>query len=188
MLFRSEELYRRSPRDAARVRTAEQIETKLIELNEAAKPNGERVAAWQQVGPEQWRLDRPPHRVARDRRGRIVPHFDEQFEKLIATAKKIAPHEDAAAFALRVLNVDRRAIREESLQIDIVHRGDVWVTSLKNGKGVARDIGSSASLAEAIAIAQSRLVGNDAPFARQDKRRNQRRWRGRRRRPAAAAS
>lgn len=182
-----EELYRRSPRDAARVRTAEQIETKLIELNEAAKPNGERVAAWQQVGPEQWRLDRPPHRVARDRRGRIVPHFDEKFEKLIQTAKKIAPHEDAAAFALRVLNVDRRAIHEESLQIDIVHRGDVWITSLKNGKGPARDIASSATLAEAIGAAQARLVSGEAPVQRPDKRRNPRRWRGRRRRQPAAA-
>jgi superfamily II DNA or RNA helicase len=184
-----EKLYRVSPRDAARVRTAEQIETKLIELAEAAKPSGERVAAWQQVGPEQWRLDRPPHRVARDRRGRIVPHFGEQFEKLIQTAKKIAPHEDAAAFALRVLNVDRRSIHEESLQIDIVYRGDVWVTSLKNGKGPARDIGSSATLAEAIGAAQTRLVSGEAPVQRPDKRRNQRRWRGRRRRqPATAAA
>jgi len=185
-----EELYRRSPRDAARVRTAEQIDTKLIELKEAAKPSGERVAAWQQVGPDQWRLDRPPHRVARDRRGRIVPRFEEQFEKLIQTAKKLAPHEDAAAFALRVLNVDRRSIHEESLQIDVVLRGDVWVTSLKNGKGPAREVGSSATLAEAIGAAQARLVSGEPPPQRLDKRRNnQRRWRNRRRRqPAAAAA
>ena len=35
---RYEELFKRSPRDAARVRTAEQIETVLIELDDAAKP------------------------------------------------------------------------------------------------------------------------------------------------------
>jgi superfamily II DNA or RNA helicase len=188
---RYELLYRRSPREAARVRTAEQIETAHIELDEAAKPKANQVAAWQQVGSEHWRLDRPPHRVARDRRGRIVPHFDEQFERLVTMAKKIAPHEDAAGFALRILNVDRRAIREESLQVDIVHRGDTWVTSLRNGKGVGREVGTAASLAEAISAAQTRLLSGDVPPAHRNGAKNRggpRRFRGRRRRHPASAS
>ncbi|MGB8203220.1 MAG: DEAD/DEAH box helicase, partial [Candidatus Baltobacteraceae bacterium] len=51
---RYEELFRRAPREAARVRTAEQIENALIELDEAAKPKKAQSAAWQPVGPDHW--------------------------------------------------------------------------------------------------------------------------------------
>lgn len=191
---RYEELFQRSPRDAARARTAEAIETALIELDEAAKPKANQVAAWQQVGIDHWRLERPPHRVARDRRGRFVPHFEEHFERLISMAKKIAPHEDAAGFALRILNVDRRAVHEESLQIDITRRGESWVTALRNGKSSPRDIATANSLAEAISIAQTRLQEGELPTAHvrpDNKGRRPRYFRGRRRRhpsPATAAS
>ncbi len=189
---RYEELFGRSPREAARARTAEAIETALIELDEAAKPKTNQVAAWQQVGVDHWRLERPPHRVARDRRGRIVPHFEEQFERLISMAKKIAPHEDAAGFALRILNVDRRAVREESMQIDVTQRGDSWVTAFRNGKGQPRDIGTASSLAEAIGAAQTRLQNGDLPVAQVrppgNKGRRPRHFRGRRRRQHAAPS
>ena len=182
---RYEELFQRSPRDAARARTAEAIETALIELDEAAKPKANQVAAWQQVGSDHWRLERPPHRVARDRRGRFVPHFEEHFERLISMAKKIAPHEDAAGFALRILNVDRRAVHEESLQIDITRRGESWVTALRNGKSSPRDIATATSLAEAISIAQARLQEGELPTAHvrpDNKGRRPRYFRGRRRR------
>jgi ATP-dependent helicase IRC3 len=185
-----EELFERSPREAARVRTAEQVETALIELDEAAKPKSNAAAAWQQVGPEHWRLERPPQRVARDRKGRVVPHFAEQFERLISMARKIAPHEDAAAFALRLLNVDRRSVREESMQVDVTKRGESWAATWRNGKGPVRDIGLAGSLAEAIAQAQTRIHNGDLPAVARphQKRGTPRRFRGRRKRPAAAAT
>jgi len=185
-----EELFERSPREAARVRTAEQIETAIIELNDAAKPKSNQAAAWQQVGPEHWRLERPPQRIARDRKGRVVPHFNEQFDRLISMARKIAPHEDAAAFALRLLNVDRRAVREESMQVDVTKRGESWAATWQNGKGPKRDIGLAASLAEAIAQAQTRIHNGDLPAVARPHAKGQRgvprRFRGRRKRPAAA--
>jgi superfamily II DNA or RNA helicase len=187
-----EELFERAPRDAARVRTAEQIETALIELNEAAKPKSNQAAAWQQVGPEHWRLERPPQRVARDRKGRVVPHFNEQFDRLISMARKIAPHEDAAAFALRLLNVDRRSVREESMQVDVTKRGESWAATWQNGKGPKRDIGLAGSLAEAIAQAQTRIHNGDLPAVGRPHAKGQRgaprRFRGRRKRPASAAA
>ncbi|MBC5811020.1 MAG: hypothetical protein GIW95_09265, partial [Candidatus Eremiobacteraeota bacterium] len=171
---------------AARVRTAEQIEERLLDLE--AEPRNE---TWQQVGPEHWRLERPKQRVARDRRGRLIPHFAEQFHRLVATARKIAPHEDSMAFALRVLNVDRRAVRDEELQIDVVHRGDHWVASVRNGKGPARDLGAAASLAEAIGLAQTRVNEGDLPWMGRPHQKARgvpaRKFRGRRRRPAPAA-
>ena len=185
-----EELFERSPREAARVRTAEQIETAIIELNDAAKPKSNQAAAWQQVGPEHWRLERPPQRIARDRKGRVVPHFNEQFDRLISMARKIAPHEDAAAFALRLLNVDRRAVREESMQVDVTKRGESWAAPWQNGKDPKRDIGLAASLAEAIAQAQTRIHNGDLPAVARPHAKGQRgaprRFRGRRKRPAAA--
>ncbi|MFY9778903.1 MAG: DEAD/DEAH box helicase, partial [Candidatus Baltobacteraceae bacterium] len=153
---RYEELFRRAPREAARVRTAEQIENALIELDEAAKPKKAQSAAWQPVGPDHWRLERPPTRAARDRKGRPVAHFSEQFERLVGMAKKIAPHEDAEGFALRLLDVDRRSITEEAMQIDVTRRGDAWIATLRSGKGPARDLLSAPTLPDAIAGASAR--------------------------------
>ncbi|MFZ1126182.1 MAG: DEAD/DEAH box helicase, partial [Candidatus Baltobacteraceae bacterium] len=154
---RYEELFRRAPREAARVRTAEQIENALIELDEAAKPKKAQSAAWQPVGPDHWRLERPPTRAARDRKGRPVAHFSEQFERLVGMAKKIAPHEDAEGFALRLLDVDRRSITEEAMQIDVTRRGDAWIATLRSGKGPARDLLSAPTLPDAIAGASARI-------------------------------
>lgn len=188
---RYEELFRRAPRESARVRTADQIENALIELDEAAKPKSARSAAWQPVGPDHWRLERPPMRAARDRKGRPVAHFGEQFERLVGMAKKIAPHEDAEGFALRLLDVDRRAITEEAMQIDVTRRGDAWIATLRSGKGPARDLLSAPTLPDAIAGASARLDAGDevAPVRNNGvaKRRTTRRWRGRRKRPGANA-
>jgi superfamily II DNA or RNA helicase len=185
---RYEELFRRSSRDAARVRTAEQIETVLIELDEAARPKTAEAATWQQVAPDHWRLESPPQRVARDRKGRLVPHFAEQFERLVQMAKKIAPHEDASGFALRLLDVDRNSVKEEAMQIDVTQRGDEWVAILRSGRAPARDIGTAGSLAEAIALAQTKVHSGDfgGPQGRKP-RRATRRYRGRRRRLPAGA-
>jgi hypothetical protein len=70
------------------------------------------------------------------------------------------------------------------MQIDVVLRGDEWVATLRSGKGPARDIGSAPSLAEAIALAQSRVQSGDLSggAAARKPRRATRRYRGRRRR------
>jgi len=154
---RYEELYARSLRDAARVRTAEQIETALLDLDEAAKPRERRVATWQQITPDHWRLDRPPHKVARDRKGRLVPHFSRRFAEYVATAKRIAPREDAEAFALRVLHVDRRAIKEECWQVDITPQDDQFVAVLTPRKGRPCEIARAPTLVHALAAAEERL-------------------------------
>ncbi len=191
---RYEEVVRRAPRLAARVRTAEAIETALIELDESAKPKANHVATWQQITPEHWRLERAPQRVARDRKGRPVPHFEEQFTRLIAMAKSIAPHEDAEGFALRLLDVDRRAVTQEAAQIDVTRRGDAYVATLRNGRLPARDIGTAPTLAEAIAAAQTRLQNGDLPQAAarhtNGRRKNGgvRRFRGRRKRTTPPAA
>ena len=190
---RYEELFRRSARQAARVRTAEQIETALIELDEAAKPKANQAPAWQMISPEHWRIERSPQRVARDRKGRPVPHFDEQFERLVSMAKKIAPHEDAEGFALRLLNVDRRAVSQESALIDVTLRGETWVATFRNGKAPARDILTAATLPDAIAAATGRIDAGDLPATggrRQNGRRpsGARRFRGRRKRGSPPAA
>ena len=180
-----EELFRRAPRQSARVRTAEQIETALIELNDAAKPRSQRAIAWQPIGAEHFRLERPPHRVAYNRKGRMVPHFHEQFERLVAMAEKIAPHEDAEGFALRLLDVDRRAIREESTRLDVTRRNDQWVASWTNGKAQPRDIAFAPTLPEAIAMATARLEAGELSTPRDAAklRHPPRRFRARRKRP-----
>jgi len=188
-----EELFRLAPREAARVRTADQIENALLDLAEAAKPKSQQAAAWQMVTSEHWRLERPPRRTARDRKGRPIPHFAEEFERFVEMAKKIAPHENAEAFAIRMLEADRRTISEESQQVDITLRGDVWVASFKNGRGPARDLVTAKSLPDAIAAASARLDAGDVPAAPRPngsgaKRRNTRRWRGRKKRTGGDAA
>jgi superfamily II DNA or RNA helicase len=182
-----EELFRLGPREAARARTAEAIENALLDIKEAAKPKNGYVATWQQVAPEHWRLERPPQRTARDRKGRPVPHFAQQFEKLVEMAKRIAPHEDAEGFALRLLDVDRRSIVEEALQIDISKRGDSYVATLRGAKGPAQDIVSAPSLVHAIAAAETKLLAGDVAAPRYGRRKAAKRWRGRKKRPAVAA-
>jgi len=159
---RYEELCEKSPRLAARVRTAEAIESALIELREAASSKNRQAAAWQMVTPEHWRLETPPERTARDREGRRIPHFARQFEEFTQMAKKVAPHQNAEAFALRMLNADRRSIALESLRVDVTRRGTAWVASFKNGRGPARDLVSAPSLPDAIAAATARLEAGEA--------------------------
>jgi len=178
---RYEELHEKAPREAARVRTAESIETAMIEIEREARPKGA-VATWQQVGPEHWRLERPSERFARDRRGRPVPHFDEQYAKLVAMARSIAPNEDAAGFALRTLNVDKRSIREASMQIDINRRGDAYVATLRSGAGPARDLLTAPTLVHAIAEAEGKVQSQELSLPTvkpQAAYRGTRRYRGR---------
>ena len=100
--------------------------------------------------------------MARDRKGRNVPSFEERFRAYKQTAQKVAPNEDAERFALRALNVDRKAVREESLQIDVTRRGDEYVALLTNGTGQPVEIAVAPRLPEAIAAAEERIQKGDA--------------------------
>ena len=188
-------LFRKAPREAARARTADAIENALIEIEEAAKPKSRQAAAWQMITPEHWRLERAPEKTARDRKGRPIPHFAQKFEQFVGMAKRIAPHENAEAFAMRMLDVDRRSLVAEAQAVDVTRRGDAWVASSKKGRGPVRILVSAPSLPDAIAAASARLEAADAaPAPRQAaggmKRRNTRRWRARKKdgaKPAAAA-
>src|ERR1700736_4866854 len=68
-----EELLRRDPKRAAKVRTAEEIETALVEIDAFAAPR-EIKPTWQAIDPvDHWRLELPPTRTALDRKGRAIP-------------------------------------------------------------------------------------------------------------------
>ncbi|MDQ2908973.1 MAG: DEAD/DEAH box helicase [Candidatus Eremiobacteraeota bacterium] len=188
-----EELFQLAPRQAAKVRTAEAIENALIEAQE--EQSSGKAAVWQMIAAEHWRLERS-QRVARDRKGRLIPHFGSRFERFVNDAKRVAPKEDAEASALRMLDVDRRTISLQRQVVDVVRRGDVWVATFMNGRGPTRNLVSAPSLPDAIAAATARLEGGSAHVKRQPaapgqpKRRNVRRWRGRRKRteqPTATA-
>ncbi len=187
-----ETLFREAPREAARVRTAEAIENALIELAEAAKPKSRQAAAWQMVTPEHWRLERAPERTARDRSGRPIAHFAQKFEKFKEMAEKIAPHENADAFAMRMLNVDRRSVAFETHVVDVTRSGDEWIAAWKKGRGAVRTVATAASLPDAIAAATARLEAGDSAERSGDgaaKRRGTRRWRGRKKgAPAKSAA
>jgi superfamily II DNA or RNA helicase len=185
-----EELFRRAPRDAAHVLTAEKIESRLIELDEASKPK--QVPTWQPLTPEHWRLERPPQLVARDRKGHFVPHFSKRYDELVTMAKSIAPHEDAAGFALRLLDVDKRSVTEERTHIDVLPGGDGYVAVLSNGS-LEREIATAPSVVLAIDAVQTKLTaGEPLTLAQPSKNGNgasrRRRFRGRRKRKAPAGA
>ncbi len=135
---RFEELYALDPRAAARVRTAEQIETALIEIEQRAARTAD--VPWTPITPEHWRRQWPAQRTARDRSGRPIPNFGKHFDTLVAEARRIAPLEDAEGFAMRVLNVNPRSISEEAPQIDVERRVDEWVAILTTGRRPPREL------------------------------------------------
>src|SRR6202163_1180105 len=96
-----EELLRRDPKRAAKVRTAEEIETALIEIDGFAQPR-EIKPTWAPLDPDHWRMVLPPLRIAWDKTGRQIPNFGQQWDQWVAEARRIAPHEDADRFASRM--------------------------------------------------------------------------------------
>jgi len=176
-----EELFRVGPREAARARTADAIENALIEIAEAAKPKSRQAEAWQMITPEHWRLERAAERIPRDRKGRPIQHFNAKLEQFMGMAQRIAPHEDATKFAMRMLDVDRRSLGAEPHAVDVTRSGDAWIATSKKGRGPARVLVTAPSLPDAIAAASARLeAGETQSRAPQGgaKRRNSRRWRG----------
>jgi len=187
-----EKLFDRAPREAARARTAEAIEDALTDLDRP-RADSPQTAAWQMISAEHWRLESAPRRVARDREGRRIANFAEKFESLVAISKKNTPHQNADAYALRTLNVDRRSIAVETHLVEVMRRGEEWVATVKQGRGAAHMLVSAPSLPDAIAAATERIEAVDAAPAKRPsgpgaKKRNQRRWRGRRKRPPAGAA
>ncbi len=187
-----EKLFDRAPREAARARTAEAIAEALAELDRP-RAKAQQIAAWQMITAEHWRLEGAPQRVARDREGRRIANFAEKFASLVAISKENKPHQNADAWALRTLNVDRRSIAVEAHVVEVMRRGEEWVATVKESRGAAHVLVSAPSLPDAIAAATERIEAVDAapaqrPAALGAKKRNQRRWRGRRKRvPGAAA-
>jgi len=159
---RYEELCRRDPKLAARVRTLEEIETALVELDALhAPPPSDRPATWQPITPEHWRLERPPQRMARDRQGKPVTDLDATYNLLLAEARRIAPKENAEAFARRMLeamhDIDLRTMISAPIRVDVMRRGGLFVASLIVGDNPPRDIAAAPELVRVIAEAERRL-------------------------------
>jgi len=170
---RFEQLYALDPRAAARVRTAEQIETALIEIE--ARTNRPAEVPWTAITPELWRRQWPMQKVARDRFGRPIPNFGRHFDTLVAEAKRIAPLEDAQAFAMRVLNVNPRTVSEESPQVDVERRGEQWVAVLVTPTRPPRELLSAPTLPEAFYQAEMRMQSGDVETLQQVVHRTSRR-------------
>ncbi|MBV8370556.1 MAG: DEAD/DEAH box helicase [Candidatus Eremiobacteraeota bacterium] len=123
-----EELLRRDPKRAAKVRTAEDIDTALIEIDAFNGPR-EIKPTFQPIDPEShWRLEMPPQRTAYDRKGRPIPDFSRKWDQWVAEARRVAPHEDAERFANRMLDVNPKSMRWERRRIDVKRDGDKFVT------------------------------------------------------------
>ncbi|MGA3037895.1 MAG: DEAD/DEAH box helicase [Vulcanimicrobiaceae bacterium] len=148
------------PKIAARVRTASAIEQAVQDLETAAITRAT-LATWQPIGENHWRISLPPKRIARDRTGKLISDFAQEFAKLVTEAKRINPNGDADGFALRVLNVDKRSIREEGATIDVRARGDVFVATVAVGDEPSRDLATGASLVDAIGKADARVATGD---------------------------
>ena len=103
-----EELLRRDPKRAARVRTAEEIETALIEVDGFAQPRevSRRGAARSRSLAHD--LTAAAHRLGQVRRQ--IPNFASS-GPVGCEARRIAPHEDADRFATRMLNVNPKTVK-----------------------------------------------------------------------------
>ncbi len=152
-----EELLRRDPKRAAKVRSAEEIETALVEIDAFAAPR-EIKPTWQAIDPvDHWRLELPPQRVGIDRRGRAIPEFGRKWDQWVAEARRVAPHEDAERFANRMLNVDQRSVRWEKRRIDVKRDGEKYVTLYSTEDLPERVIEISSSLPGALGSAYQRV-------------------------------
>ncbi|MBV8748475.1 MAG: hypothetical protein JO103_02050, partial [Candidatus Eremiobacteraeota bacterium] len=145
------------PKRAAKVRSAEEIETALIEIDAFAAPR-EIKPTWQAIDPvDHWRLELPPTRTALDRKGRPIPDFTRKWDQWVTEARRIAPHEDAERFASRMLNVDQKTVRWEKRRIDVKRDGEKYVTLYSTEDLPERVIEVSSSLPGALGSAYQRV-------------------------------
>jgi hypothetical protein len=152
-----EELLRRDPKRAAKVRSAEEIMTALVEIDAFAAPR-EIKPTWQAIDPvDHWRLELPPTRTALDRKGRPIGEFSRKWDQWVTEARRIAPHEDAERFAGRMLNVDHKTVRWEKRRIDVKRDGEKYVTLYSTEDLPERVIEVSSSLPGALGSAYQRV-------------------------------
>ncbi|GAC1533749.1 MAG: hypothetical protein NVS2B17_01850 [Candidatus Velthaea sp.] len=152
-----EELLKRDPKRAARVRSADDIITALAEIDAFSAPV-EIKPTFMPIDPmDHWRMELPAQRVAYDRKGRAIPNFAKLYDQWVAEAKRIAPHEDAESFARRMLSVDPKSIRYERSRIDVKRDGELYLTLYTSNDLPERVIDKSSSLPGAIAAAYTRV-------------------------------
>jgi len=151
-----EELLRRDPKRAAKVRSAEEIETALIEIDGFAQPK-EIKPTWAPLDPDHWRMILPPQRIAWDKAGRPIPNFGQQWDQWVTEARRIAPHEDAERFASRMLNVNPKTVRFDQPRIDVQREGDEYLTLYTTEDIPDRVIDRNKSLPGALGNAYERV-------------------------------
>ena len=151
-----EELLRRDPKRAAKVRTAEEIETALLEIDGFAQPK-EVKPTWAPLDPDHWRMILPPQRIAWDKTGRPIANFGQQWDQWVTEARRIAPHEDAERFASRMLNVNPKTVKFDQPRIDVQLDGDEYLTLYTTEELPDRVIDRNKSLPGALGNAYERV-------------------------------
>jgi superfamily II DNA or RNA helicase len=151
-----EELLRRDPKRAAKVRTAEEIETALLEIDGFAAPK-EIKPTWAPLDPDHWRMILPPQKIAWDKSGRPIPNFGQQWDQWVTEARRIAPHEDAERFATRMLNVNPKTVKFDSPRIDVQREGEEYLTLYTTDDIPDRVIDRNKSLPGALGNAYERV-------------------------------
>jgi superfamily II DNA or RNA helicase len=151
-----EELLRRDPKRAAKVRTAEEIDAALLEIDGFAQPK-EIKPTWAPLDPDHWRMVLPPQRIAWDKSGRPIPNFSQQWDQWVTEARRIAPHEDAERFASRMLNVNPKTVKFDQPRIDVKLDGDEYLTLYTTDDIAERVIDRNKSLPGALGNAYERV-------------------------------
>jgi superfamily II DNA or RNA helicase len=151
-----EELLNRDPKRAAKVRTAEEIETALMEIG-GLMPAKEIKPTWAPLDPDHWRMVLPPQKIGWDKAGRPIPNFGQRWDQWVAEARRIAPHEDADKFATRMLNVNHKTIKEDHPLIDVKRDGDEYLTLYTSDDLAERVIDRNKSLPGALGNAYERV-------------------------------
>jgi superfamily II DNA or RNA helicase len=151
-----EELLRRDPKRAAKVRSAEEIETALLEIDGFAAPK-EIKPTWAPLDPDHWRMILPPQKIAWDKSGRPIPNFGQQWDQWVTEARRIAPHEDADRFASRMLNVNPKTVKFDSPRIDVEREGEEYLTLYTTDDVPNRVIDRNKSLPGALGNAYERV-------------------------------
>jgi superfamily II DNA or RNA helicase len=151
-----EELLRRDPKRAAKVRSADEIHTALLEIDGFAQPK-EIKPTWAPLDPDHWRMVLPPQKIAWDKAGRPIANFGQRWDQWVTEARRIAPHEDADRFAMRMLNVNAKSVKFDSPRIDVQREGEEYLTLYTTDDIPDRVIDRNKSLPGALGNAYERV-------------------------------
>ena len=99
----------------------------------------------------------PPQKIAWDKSGRPIANFGQQWDQWVTEARRIAPHEDADRFALRMLNVNPKSVKFDSPVIDVQLDGDEYLTLYTTDDLPNRVIDRNKSLPGALGNAYERV-------------------------------